>query len=176
MIKRQWVIQGAQLAVMVLLALWLGGWIRSLMMVPVSDQMPAITLPELSRQQGQWQPSGHSSDISRGGHRLVYLFAPWCAICEVTFPHLAQWQQQGKNVVPVALSYTSLDEVSRFLTPFADQAPEQVLLGSQELSRYLDVVAYPTYLIVDEHGTVISKRVGYMPEWLLSLYLNLNGI
>ncbi|WP_156896935.1 TlpA family protein disulfide reductase [Ferrimonas kyonanensis] len=165
-----------QLVVVLLLALWLGGWIRSLMMEPVSDQLPSLTLPQISQQQGRWQPSGEFSNLSGGDRRLVYLFAPWCAICKVTFPHLAQWQGQGKNVVPVALSYADLDEVSDFLTPFADQAPQQVLLGSAELSRYLDVVAFPTYLIVDDQGTVVSKRVGYMPEWLLSLYLWANGV
>ncbi|WP_298442878.1 TlpA disulfide reductase family protein [uncultured Ferrimonas sp.] len=156
-------------ALVLLLGLWLGGWARGLMMSAPLAGVPAVTLPQLA------QPDHNPTPLLQSQTQLLYLFAPWCHICKVTFPQLQSWQQQGFRVTPVALDYQSIGEISEFVGQF-EPAPTGVLVGDRVLQQQLGLVAFPTYLIVDGSGTVLSKRVGYMPEWALSLYLRYYGV
>lgn len=167
----KWIKQGVQFVLVLLAALWLGGWVRGLMMSPAVGSVPDAPLPVMTQVHNDWFLSGELSPPVGEGNRLVYLFAPWCSVCKLTFPHLKQWQQEGRAVTPVALSYQSAQEVTDFLESFAG-TPEQVLMGNRALAQQLDVLAFPTYLIVDDSGTILSSRVGYLPEWMLGLYLD----
>ena len=157
-------------ALMLLAALWAGGWLRAQMMQPESLQLSSLSLPQLSA----GQISDEEVAVAVGKPRLVYLFAPWCRICQFTFPHIESWQQQGLRVTPIALSYASVEEIKVFVAQSDTQV--EVLLGSRQLADYLDVVAFPTYLILDADGQIVSKRVGYLPEWMLSMYLGYYGV
>ncbi|WP_051216239.1 TlpA family protein disulfide reductase [Ferrimonas futtsuensis] len=166
-----WIKQGIQFTVVLLAALWLGSWVRGMMMSPAQGSVPDTPLPVMTQLHNDWFVNGAYSPPVGGGNRLVYLFAPWCTICKLTFPHLKEWQEQGRAVTPVALSYQSPQELTDFLESFPG-ATEQVLMGNSALAQQLDVLAFPTYLIVDDTGTILSSRVGYLPEWMLGLYLD----
>ncbi|TKB50565.1 TlpA family protein disulfide reductase [Ferrimonas sediminicola] len=167
--------QGGQFALLLLAALWLGGWVRAQMMSPVNGTFPSTPLPVLTQLQGDWLFNGEFSPAVGKGNRLIYLFAPWCTICKLTFPHLREWQQEGRAVTAVALSYRSGDEVIDFLDSVPG-ATTRVLMGDRALAGELDILAYPTYLVVDGNGVILSGRVGYLPEWMLGLYLDYYGI
>ncbi|QIZ76447.1 TlpA family protein disulfide reductase [Ferrimonas lipolytica] len=149
-----------------LLALWFGGMARGMMMAPVSGAIDTTPLPTLA---------GQPQQLTSGEPQLIYLFAPWCTICELTSPAVVKWQQQQRNVVAVAASYQHQAEVEAFVATHALDRTT-VFLATEQLQQQLDLVAFPTFIIIDSDGSLISKRIGYSPEWLLSLYLNWYGI
>ncbi|GAA4902353.1 hypothetical protein GCM10023333_40510 [Ferrimonas pelagia] len=55
-------------------------------------------------------------------------------------------------------------------------APNQVLLGNPALAGEFNILAFPSYIIIDSHGRIAARRTGYMPGWMLSLYLAWYGV
>ncbi|WJG07848.1 TlpA disulfide reductase family protein [Aliiglaciecola sp. LCG003] len=58
---------------------------------------------------------------------LVYFFAPWCKICELSIPNLNQLSDPELEVVLVALDYQSQQQVTQFIQ--GNQVKQRVLLG-----------------------------------------------
>ncbi len=152
---------GLLYAGVIALVFWLGGWWRAQGMVAVGSPLAPITLQDL---EGGWHPLPAS-----GAPQLLYLFAPWCLICDLTLDGVNDLHQAHPQIRPVALAYDDIEQVRAFVGPKAD--PAGVLLGTPALGRDLGVQAFPSYLLVDAQGQIVAKRSGYMPGWMLRLYL-----
>ncbi|MBW3139067.1 TlpA family protein disulfide reductase [Ferrimonas balearica] len=158
--------QGVILVVILGLAIWGGGWLRGLAMTPVGEPAPHAIV-------AGWE--GGSQALPQAGQRqLLYLFAPWCQICDLTIDHVDALRESGRAVHLVALSFEDRAEVAEFLDGHPELGP--VWLGNNQLARDYQVPAFPAYVIVDEEGSVLARRVGYLPGWALRLYLAWYGV
>ncbi|WP_028115517.1 TlpA family protein disulfide reductase [Ferrimonas senticii] len=165
---KKWLKELLLIGVMTVVLVWAVGWARANLGVTNSvDTLPiAISAPRLATDNGAVTPL-----INPDGNQLLYLFAPWCSICQITFPSLAELDDDHR-IITLALSYQNLSEVQRFVDEAGGvRLSPTVLLGDQHLSQLLSVNLFPTYLVVSPQGEILSKRVGYMPQWMLRLYL-----
>ena len=93
---------------------------------------------------------------------LVYFFAPWCTICDLSMGNLNLVKHQFNsdvNVLIVALDYQSIEEVQEFIADKELDFP--VILGDSRWSREYQIRAFPSYYIIDSSGTVLSRTMGY---------------
>ena len=124
----------------------------------VSEQTPApsFRLPALSG------PPVALEDL-RGRRVLLYFFAPWCKVCDLSISNL-NWVrklrgEESVSIFAVALSYTELQSVEAFLERNALDVP--VLLGTPELLNSYRIRAFPTVYALNESGNIDGSTVGY---------------
>ncbi len=103
---------------------------------------------------------------------LVYFFAPWCNVCAASIDNLDGLEDKDLKVVRIALDYSSVEEVEKFVTD--NKVVGTVLLGTQTMVREFNVMGYPTYYLLDEQHRVVANAFGYSTEVGLKLtnYLN----
>lgn len=100
-----------------------------------------------------------------GKPTLLYFFAPWCHICHLSIDNvedLAQQKSGQVNVVAIALSYETLEEVTDFVKQHQLTIP--VLLGGQHTLTAFRIQGFPSYYITDESGVVVAAEQGYSTE------------
>ena len=149
---KRWLVNGVLiLAIFLAVTTWHG---RDL----VSEQTPApsFRLPALSG-------SPIALEDLRGRRVLLYFFAPWCKVCELSISNL-NWVRKLRDeesiaLLAVALSYTDLQSVEAFLERNVLDVP--VLLGTPELLKSYRIRAFPTVYALDEYGNVDGSTVGY---------------
>lgn len=93
---------------------------------------------------------------------LVYFFAPWCTICDLSMGNLNLVKKQFNadvDILIVALDYQSIDEVQEFIADKELNFP--VILGDSRWAREYQIRAFPSYYIIDNNGTVLSRTMGY---------------
>jgi len=139
------------LAIFLVVTAWQG---RNL----ISKQTPApsFRLPALSG------PPVALEDL-RGRRVLLYFFAPWCKVCDLSISNLnwvrKLWDEESVSIFAVALSYKELQSVEAFLERKALSVP--VLLGTQELLNSYRISAFPTVYVLNESGNIDGSTVGY---------------
>ena len=103
------------------------------------------------------------------GNTVIYFFAPWCQICHASIGNLQDLYEKNNkiNVIAVALDYSSIDEVRAFSKQHHLTFP--IALGTEAIKQAYSVSGYPSYYVIDEYNTVISKSMGYSSE--VGLYL-----
>ncbi len=90
---------------------------------------------------------------------LVYFFAPWCTICDLSIDNLSFLNTDKINVVVIALDYTSKEEVKDFIEK--NEVTASVLMGNESLKKEFAIVGYPSYYLIDTKFSVQSKSYGY---------------
>lgn len=90
---------------------------------------------------------------------LVYFFAPWCQICELSIDNLAYLNAEKINVVTVALDYGTKEAVAEFAAN--NELSQAVLFGNDQLKQEFAIQGYPTYYLIDENQKVLSSSYGY---------------
>ncbi|WP_250884036.1 redoxin domain-containing protein [Glaciecola sp. XM2] len=90
---------------------------------------------------------------------LVYFFAPWCKICSLSIDNLDYLNEDKVNVVVIALDYSSTEEVEAFVAEH--DVTMQVLYGHADLKRQFQIKGYPSYYLIDESFTIVSRSYGY---------------
>lgn len=100
---------------------------------------------------------------------VVYFFAPWCTICHASIDNLQKIYQENEHidVIAVALDYMDRKDINEFVSDHSLTFP--VAYGNEEVKKAYRVRAYPSYYVVDESNTVLSKSMGYSTE--LGLFL-----
>lgn len=111
-------------------------------------------------------------DISlqaNGKKTIVYFFAPWCQVCNFSIENLQNVYQknQNVNVIAVALDFVDVEEVKTFT--MSHQLTFPIALGNEAVKADFKVVGYPSYYVLDEENTIISRSLGYSSE--IGLYL-----
>lgn len=93
---------------------------------------------------------------------LINIFATWCGPCKNEFPFMEQAYKQFKDQVEViALSGDSSDtaeKVRQLANSLGLTFP--VGLDSAGISRGINLVGFPTTLIVDRFGTIVFTQIG----------------
>jgi thiol-disulfide isomerase/thioredoxin len=90
---------------------------------------------------------------------LVYFFAPWCSICKMSAPNLNDLQNENAQVIAIALSYDSVDDVQEFVNSSNLNIP--VYLGNNQISQLFNVEAFPTYYLLNKDLRIVDRSVGY---------------
>ena len=149
---KRWLLNGVLiLAIFLAVTAWQG---RDL----VSEQTPApsFRLPTFSG-------SPVALEDLRGRRVLLYFFAPWCKVCELSISNL-NWVRKLRDeesiaLLAVALSYKDLQTVEAFLERNFLDVP--VLLGTPELLKSYNIRAFPTVYALNESGNIDGSTVGY---------------
>ena len=98
----------------------------------------------------------------RGRTTLVEFWAPWCTVCKAQTDNLARARRllgSRANVVSVAAAFEDVAAVRR--SPLAQHAEVPVLLADDDLTRRMNVRAFPTVFVLDAEGNVVNSLQGY---------------
>ncbi|GAB2992432.1 TlpA family protein disulfide reductase [Psychrosphaera aestuarii] len=133
-------------------------WIRELPLLSSDEKAPGYTLTSL-------KGTEFNSNIFNGKPTIVFFWAPWCSVCKVSMPNLQSfYEENGKdiNVVSIALSYTSKQEVVDIIEK--QSLTFTTLLGNDKTATDYKIKGFPTYYILDANGKVHAKSMGYSSE------------
>jgi thiol-disulfide isomerase/thioredoxin len=124
--------------------------------VPVVHQLKTIMDQEISLQ-------------ANGKKTIVYFFAPWCQICNLSIDNLQSIYQKTPNieVIAVALDFVDVEQVKKFT--MNHQLTFPIALGNETVKSDYKVMGYPSYYVLDEENTIIARSLGYSSE--IGLYL-----
>lgn len=109
-------------------------------------------------------------DIQANGKKtIVYFFAPWCQVCNLSIDNLQNVYQKTPNldVIAVALDFVDVEQVKKFT--MNHQLTFPVALGNETVKSDYKVMGYPSYYVLDEENTIIARSLGYSSE--IGLYL-----
>ena len=93
---------------------------------------------------------------------LLYFFAPWCSICNLTTDNITRLKNyfgEDTEVIAVALSYSNIQSLRTFKAENSLNIP--IALGTQKVGSAFKVEAFPTFYFLDKNGFIRSKTVGY---------------
>ncbi len=97
---------------------------------------------------------------------LLDFWAVWCRPCIEAFPKLNGLAQEladrDVELIGMAVHSGSWEEVADFLEEYDIQYP--VVVADEELVYRLDVIGYPTYLLVGQDGAIYKRYVGELPN------------
>ncbi len=135
-------------------------WLRELTLLDTDGTEPVPNVIVKS-------PQGEVINLSQyeGKPTIYYFWAPWCTVCKMSMPNLQDFHHDNKdkvNVVAVALSYESREEVVDFIEQ--NEFEFDYVLGNMKVSEAFKIEGYPTYYIADEDGKLVSKSMGYTSE------------
>ena len=124
--------------------------------VPVSHQLKTIMDKDINLQ-------------ANGKKTIVYFFAPWCQVCNLSIDNLQNVYQKTPdlNVIAVALDFVDVEQVKKFT--MNHQLTFPVALGNEVVKSDFKVMGYPSYYVLDEENTIIARSLGYSSE--IGLYL-----
>ena len=149
---KRWLLNGAIIiAVFLAVSAWQG---KDL----VSNQVPA-PLFKLQTLSGDLV----ALEDFKGKRVLLYFFAPWCKICDLSIGNL-NWvrklrSEDSTELLAVALSYDDMQSVKSFQERNTLDVP--VLLGTHDLLSSYRIRAFPTVYTVNKSGEVDGSSVGY---------------
>lgn len=108
----------------------------------------------------------YSLDQARGVPVLLYFFAPWCGVCNLSAHNLEDLRQaRGEAelvIYLVAISYRDVAAVQDYADRHHLTMP--ILLGDRRIVQDYRIEATPTYYVLDEQGRVKDQSVGYSSE------------
>lgn len=141
-------------------------WFQSRNMLESGHQIDRISVKgkidnQLNIQLGELNIQLENSDKPS----LIYFIAPWCSVCHFSIDNLQSLyasQQSRVNLIAVALSYQSVDEVKEFVAQHNLTFP--VYLGDSKVTDSFNVSVFPSYYYLDNNGVVKAKAVGYTTE------------
>ena len=149
---KRWLINGLLIfTIFVVVTAW-----QERNLVPVQTPAPSFRLPLLSG-------STVALEDLRGRRVLLFFFAPWCKVCDISISNL-NWvrrllSEESGSIFAVALSYNGLHSIEAFLERNALDVP--VLLGNSEILNSYRINAFPTVYVLNESGNIDSSTVGY---------------
>ncbi len=158
--RRYWLALAFDVAVLLLLFWGVNAW-QSRHLLPSDGQLaPPFHLAALDG-------AVHDLEENRGKTRLVYFFAPWCHVCNLSAHNINALRRARREdelaIYMVALSYADLEEVQAFQRRHDLKVP--ILLGDRQVIRDYRIRAFPTYYVINPNGTLKSRAVGYSTEF-----------
>ncbi len=147
-------------AIMIVLMLMVFSWWQNKGSLEAAGQVaPDFVLSSLK---------GETYQLSdyRGRQVLVYFFAPWCHICRASAPNLNDLREARSEeklmIFMIAQSYESLEAVEEFVADLDLKVP--VLIGHEQQMKDYKIKGFPSYYVVNEHGELASRSIGYSTE------------
>lgn len=106
---------------------------------------------------------------AKGKKNIVYFFAPWCQVCNLSIDNLQTLHKNMPevNIVAVALDYVDIEQVKQFTDHHQLTFP--IALGNEAVKNDYKVMGYPSYYVLNEENTVIERSLGYSSQ--IGLYL-----
>lgn len=90
---------------------------------------------------------------------LIYAFAPWCQVCQMSVGNLKDIQEDGIPVKVLALNYSSRRAVEKFV--MESQLDLPVILGTDNVISKLGVSSFPSYFLIHPEKGIVKGWVGY---------------
>ena len=148
----------------VLLVLWgVGRWQTRRLLSPRTTA-PAFSLTALDG-------TVHTLGEAAGRKVVLYFFAPWCKVCGASSSNdTAQRALRSESelaIYAVGLEWEDAADLSRFARAHELRVP--VLRGNAEIERAYRIDTFPTIYVIDEHGAVQDRVIGYTTELGLRL-------
>ena len=130
---------------------------RSRDMLATGQDLPApgLNLPRLDG-------SAFSLSAHAGQPVLVYFFAPWCRICQLSAPNLERVARYGHDdlaIVTVALDWQNTTEVRRFAETAGLR--RELVLGDPATAARWQVPGYPSYYVLGRDHRIRYRDFGY---------------
>ena len=90
---------------------------------------------------------------------LLYFFAPWCKVCELSISNVDTFDPAKVKVLKVALDYASAEAVEIFAQK--TQTKRNIVFGNTAVQEQFAVTAFPSVYIVEPSGKIVGRSVGY---------------
>ncbi|MBQ0729161.1 MAG: protein disulfide oxidoreductase [Oleispira antarctica] len=105
------------------------------------------------------------------GPTLVYFWGSWCPICRTTSPFVSTLaQEQEDNVVSIALSSGSDEEINHYLKEH-DYQFDTINDDNGKISQSWGVAVTPSMFIIDTQGDIRFISTGITSLWGMKLRL-----
>jgi len=126
----------------------------------VQSAMVGKPIPEFTLEPAvQSRPGVSSADFTDGKPRLLNIFASWCVPCAAEAPQLAALEQQGADIVAIAIRDRPQD-VAAFLSAYGNPFSR---IGSDEISQVqldLGSSGVPETFVIDGKGVIRYQHIG----------------
>ncbi|MDR3103094.1 MAG: protein disulfide oxidoreductase [Yokenella regensburgei] len=100
---------------------------------------------------------------------LLYIWATWCGICRYTTPAVDEMEEQGANVMTLAMRSGDDQELTRYLQKRQLSMP--VINDARgNLARQWQVGGTPTLVVISK-GKVVTATTGWTSAWGMKLRL-----
>jgi len=137
-------------------------------LVPYPTEIPRLPAPPAEGDSAPELPplrnvSGESDEAITvaGGRHVLFFWATWCAPCKAALPELLAWSETS-GVPVLAVSDEDSETVREFLDDWPDGFPDQVASDELRLSYVsYGVSGTPTFVLVDDEGSVEWRQTGY---------------
>jgi thiol-disulfide isomerase/thioredoxin len=113
----------------------------------------------------------------RGKVVLIDFWATWCPPCRRSIPILKSLYEtyKDRNFIILGISLDeSLEELQKFVKENEINYP--VLIGTQEVAGQFKISAVPTIIILDKHGKIQYREVGFGTESLQLIENKINEL
>ncbi len=107
--------------------------------------------------------------IAQSKTTVIYFFAPWCHICHASISNLQALYEKNDSIDVIAVALDFMDEKEIIAFTHQHQLTFPVALGNETVKNRFQISGYPSYYVLNEENTVVSKSMGYSSE--LGLYL-----
>lgn len=135
-------------------------------LVPEDETAPAFTLTDL-------KGNTISLEQYKGKPVMIYFFAPWCTVCNLTSKSVSSLYDSDETerpvVLAVGLSYNSVQELKGFAQKHNLEMP--VLVGDARVADEYHITGFPTFYFIDSNGKVTSRTIGFTTETGMNLRL-----
>lgn len=121
----------------------------------IGKPVPEFSLPPASAD----RPGLALADLRDGKPKLLNIWASWCVPCAAEAPQLAALQQQGADIVSVAVR-DSPDNVARFLAQYGNPYSR---IGADDLSVVqlgIGSSGVPETFVIDGQGIIRHQHIG----------------
>jgi thiol-disulfide isomerase/thioredoxin len=137
-------------------------------LAPYPTEIPRLPAPPAAGDEAPDLPplrnvSGESDEPTTvaSGRHVLFFWATWCAPCKAALPELVAWSETS-NVPVLAVSDEDPETVRRFLDGWTEVFPEHVASDEMRLSYVsYGVSGTPTFVLVDDEGSVEWRQTGY---------------
>lgn len=97
---------------------------------------------------------------------LVYFFAPWCGVCNISsdnITRLRRMRDEAKlQIVMVAVAWDDEEEVRAFAARNEINVP--IVMGDSKITEDWQIFGFPSYYVLDRDLRVVSKDFGYSTQ------------
>ncbi|MBZ3681294.1 MULTISPECIES: protein disulfide oxidoreductase [Providencia] len=107
------------------------------------------------------------AELSKEKPILVYFWATWCGVCNLTSPTVSELSQSGMPIISVAIRS---GETSRLIKGMENKELTFPVINdtSGQLSNAVGISATPTFMVID-NGELVSFTSGWTSSYGLKM-------